>query len=416
MKQAKDELVDEYMTKCMLQAKKCKFRDETEINMRLIEQIIRGGAHDKVREDLLCKDDTLTLDKAMQFARTYEALQQELEEFKAGSNTHIDHVSNILSDNKPKTAYRKTNNRLDKSHNDKITNYYVTCKYCGLKHTGTQFRAAQSECRFCHKIGHWAAVCRQKSKPLSAQYHNNTGHARKHDRGPDRTYDRGHDRTYDRGHDRSYDHKFDELKFNEIRTDSNNDLTADLHFTLRGQLAIMTVKVDTGAEGNILPLRTYLRMYPEHCTGPRPTHGHLKRSITTLTVYNGESMKHYGTIDLDITLKDYTTRATFFVAETPGPIILGLPSTKQMKIITINQIKTQNINTINDLTSMYPDRFEVIGNFEGTYHIVTDPMIPPVVHAPRRPPISMIREIKEELDQMERTGVIEKVTEPTEWV
>ena len=182
----------------------------------------------------------------------------------------------------------------------------------------------------------WAVVCRQKSKPLSAQYHNNTVHARKHDR--------GHDRTYDRGHDRSYDHKFDELKFNEIRTDSNNYLTADLHFTLRGQLATMTVKVDTGAEGNILPLRTYLRMYPEHCTGPRPTPGHLKRSLTTLTVYNGESMKHYGTIDLDITLKDYTTRATFFVAETPGPIILGLPSTKQMKIITINQIKTQNIN------------------------------------------------------------------------
>ena len=125
-------------------------------------------------------------------------------------------------------------------------------------------------------------------------------------------------------------------------------------------------------------------------------------------------MKHYRTIDLDITLENYTTRATFFVAETPGHIILGLPSTKQMKIITINQIKTQNINTINDLTSMYPDRFEGIGNFEGTYHIVTDPTIPPVVHAPKRPPISMIREIKEELDQMERTGVIEKVTEPTD--
>ena len=254
MKQAKDELVDEYMTKCMLQAKKCKFRDETEINTRLIEQIIRGGAHDKVREELLCKDDTLTLDKAMQIARTYEALQQELKEFKAGSNTHIDHVSNRLSDNKPKTAYRKTNNRHDKSNNDKIINYYVICKYCGLKHTGTQCPAAQSECRFCHKIGHWAAVCRQKSKPLSAQYHNNTGHARKHDR--------GHDRTYDRGHDRSYDHKFDELKYNDIRTDSNNDLTADLHFMLRGQLATMTVKVDMGGEGNILPLCTYLRMYP----------------------------------------------------------------------------------------------------------------------------------------------------------
>ena len=124
-------------------------------------------------------------------------------------------------------------------------------------------------------------------------------------------------------------------------------------------------------------------------------------------------MKHYGTIDLDIMLKDYMTRATFFVAETPGPIILGLPSTKQMKIITIHQIKTQNIKTISDLTNMYPERLE---NLECTYHIVTDTTIPPVVHAPRRTLILMIHEIKEELDQIERTGIIEKVREPTDWV
>ena len=65
---------------------------------------------------------------------------------------------------------------------------------------------------------------------------------------------------------------------------------------------------------------------------------------------------------------------------------------------------------------MYPDRFEGVGNFEDIYHIVTDTTIPPVVYAPRRPPISMICETKEELDQMERTGVIEKVMEPTDWV
>ena len=66
------------MTKCMLQAKKCKFRDEIEINTRLIEQIIRGGAHENIREDLVCKDDSLMLDKDMHIARTYEAPQQEL--------------------------------------------------------------------------------------------------------------------------------------------------------------------------------------------------------------------------------------------------------------------------------------------------------------------------------------------------
>ena len=168
--------------------------------------------------------------------------------------------------------------------------------------------AAQS---FFHKIGHWAAVCRQKSKPLSAQYHNNTGYARKHDRGHDRTYDRTFDEL-----------KFNDLKLNEIAADPTIVLNAVLRFTLRGLPATIKAKVDTGAEGNILPLRAYLRMYPEHYNNARPTLGHLNPSRTTLTVYNGDNMVHYGTIDVDITLKKVTTRATFYVAEKPGPIIL----------------------------------------------------------------------------------------------
>ena len=157
-------------------------------------------------------------------------------------------------------------------------------------------------------------------------------------------------------------------------------------------------------------------MYPEHCNNARPMLGHLNPGRTTLTVYNGDKMVHYGTIDIDITLKKVTTRATFYVAETPGPIILGLPLITKMKVITINNVKTNKIKTSDDLENMYPDRFEGIGNFEGTYHIVTDPTVPPVIHFPRRPPISMVQEIKDELDQMEETGVIKKVTEPTEWV
>lgn len=56
-------------------------------------------------------------------------------------------------------------------------------------------------------------------------------------------------------------------------------------------------------------------------------------------------MIHYGTIDINIPLKKVTTRATFYVAETPGPIILGLPSITKMKFITINNINMNKIKT-----------------------------------------------------------------------
>ena len=106
----------------------------------------------------------------MQIARTYEALQQELKEFKTcTTDTPVYHVGQKRDSYKSKPDYR-TNNHLDnKSY------YKVTLKYCGLKHTGTSCPAAQSECLFCHNIGNWATVCRKKVRPISVQPPNLSG-------------------------------------------------------------------------------------------------------------------------------------------------------------------------------------------------------------------------------------------------
>ena len=78
--------------------------------------------------------------------------------------------------------------------------------------------------------------------------------------------------------------------------------------------------------------------------------------------------------------------------------------------------KGVTINSTDDLKRAYPDRFQGIGNFEGHFHITTDPDVTPVVHAPRRCPIALKDEIKRELDTMEDMGVMSRVSQPTEWV
>ncbi|KAK3744145.1 hypothetical protein QZH41_017956 [Actinostola sp. cb2023] len=52
----------------------------------------------------------------------------------------------------------------------------------------------------------------------------------------------------------------------------------------------------------------------------------------------------------------------------------------------------------------------------GGIHKITNPTVPPVIHPPRKVPFALRDKFEMELKRMEQLDVIEKVTEPTEWV
>ena len=95
-RQLSSETVDEFMTRCKTQARKCKFRDTTETEERLIEQLVVGVRHGKVQEKLLFRDETLTLDAAMDVARTHEATLANMQQF-SGDASSISHVREHMS-------------------------------------------------------------------------------------------------------------------------------------------------------------------------------------------------------------------------------------------------------------------------------------------------------------------------------
>ena len=76
----------------------------------------------------------------------------------------------------------------------------------------------------------------------------------------------------------------------------------------------------------------------------------------------------------------------------------------------------QQPNTKEDLIKAYPDRFEGIGRFPGTYHITLWNDAKPVIHAPRKCPITMRPLVHEKLDEFLEQGIIVPVEEPTDWV
>ena len=64
----------------------------------------------------------------------------------------------------------------------------------------------------------------------------------------------------------------------------------------------------------------------------------------------------------------------------------------------------------------YEDVFDGIGCLEGTYQIKIDPTVSPVVHPPLKIPFTKREKVKQELERVEKLGVIRKAEEPTEWV
>ena len=68
----------------------------------------------------------------------------------------------------------------------------------------------------------------------------------------------------------------------------------------------------------------------------------LRKCNTKLRAYNGTNIPQLGALDTPITWKDEETKevnkmdTTFYIADTPGPAILGLPSCSRLRIVNLN--------------------------------------------------------------------------------
>lgn len=99
----------------------------------------------------------------------------------------------------------------------------------------------------------------------------------------------------------------------------------------------LEAKLDPGAQGNILPIRIYCRVYPQNQKAdgfPKPRT--LNRAHTVLTAYGGTRIKQYVTCSIQCEYKGHQTTATFFVIEVEGPEIKGLPTSLDIKLVTLN--------------------------------------------------------------------------------
>ena len=135
--QAGGESIDDYVTRCKLQAQKCKF-NQAEAEERLIEQLIIGTNIAELQKELLGHDDKLTLEKALDIGRTTEA-----------STSHMTQLQSVQSNH--------TN-----VHYVRAANPSKGCRFCGRAHLKEdRCPAYGSTCKKCGGRNHWQAVCKK---------------------------------------------------------------------------------------------------------------------------------------------------------------------------------------------------------------------------------------------------------------
>ena len=190
-------------------------------------------------------------------------------------------------------------------------------------------------------------------------------------------------------------------------------------------------KIDTGAEGNVIPVNTYKQLYPQSAYSPDGAPLGLCPSNTTITAFGGHTIQHCGTCKLNLSHNGHSKPYPFHVVNTTGPTILGLPTCRDMKLVTLNYSLTTatspgatkptpkpscDADAKKELLIQYEDCFKGVGCFPGKFHFTLDPTVPPVIHPPRRVPEALREPLKKELDALVQQGIIIKVDEPTDWV
>ena len=387
LKQEPTESADQFMKRVRIIISECKYLNT---NDHMIDALIFGTNSQSVQSKLLQKDDKLTLDEALDIARTEEATKQQLSDISGEQAVHAMYTRHARPAQKMKEK---------------------SCNRCGREHRfkpRSECPAYGTTCNKCKKMNHWEKCCR--SEPTSQANSTNANSHQSH---------RNVHAIESLPQEDVANLFFHELKISSL--DQHKDTQALLRLTVEGEKRQQILcKLDTGAEGNVIPAETYKTLFPKCPTNSSGEPTGLTRSSTVITAYGGNKVPHYGTCRLNVSHREAEEASTFHVVRTSGPTIIGLPSCRALGLIQL----TYDVNILKDgdrdertiILEEYTDCFKGIGCFEGEYDITLDPTVDPVVHAPRRVPVALQEPLKAELERLVLQGIIAPVEKPTDWV
>ena len=104
------------------------------------------------------------------------------------------------------------------------------------------------------------------------------------------------------------------------------------------------------------------------------------------------------------------------MVDKPGQSLLGLSDSLKLNLLTLSP-EVHELQAEAPEICTYADLFDgKLGKLPVKHKMTIDSNTIPVVRSAQKIPVAMKMNVKDELDLMERDGIISQVTEPTDWV
>ena len=368
--------IDHFVSELRTRAKNCNFKDMQD---RLIRDKVMFTIDDNaLRNRLLRETDNLTLEKVLSTCRAHELAASQISEMCKGGPT-------------PSTSINQTGHAVNKlskpqGYEDKPSGPAKLCKFCGKKHPwkASLCPAFGKVCLACNKRNHFQGtpVCTARSvRQLSEE-----GLC------PNKS---------------TQEYVAPQETTHWIGTLKSKGKCIFAAMLIQGTQ--VDFQLDTGAETNTISINFVKQEM-------------IKPSSSNLITWDNKIIKPVGETHLPLTnpidKQEHIIKFTVVDVENSANL-LGLETCERLGLVTINKenFKIASLSTVN-LQNLYPNVFDKdsIGKFPGKINLhVKEGAIPKQLPC-RNVPLSIMDEVKAELDRLEKSSVLVKVTEPTEWV
>ena len=368
-KQEAAESVDAFITDLYCLAKHCNFGS---LHDEMIRDRIVVGLLDSRLSEKLQMDSELTLEKAINATRQSELVKKQQSVVRGTEGSFItpkvvEAVHKGFREKKKGPTFVKK--KLESTQSSMPSSN--KCKRCGKSpgHIRSMCPAKDAKCLKCKKKGHFKVMCRSGGTEVDA------------------LGDSDESNTF----------------LGVISTSDITNVGIDpwkIPIKVNGTEVLF--KVDTGADVSVIP-ESYVKKL--NVT--------VKHTNKVLTGPCKNQLSVCGSFGAQLNTGNKSADQVIYVVQGLRFPLLGRPAIEALNIVSV--VQQVQIST-DELYEKFPQVFDGLGKLDGEYHIdLKDDARPYAVTTPRRVPLPLMDRVKEELDKMEKQGVIARIDKPTDW-